>query len=58
VGHVALMGSGEVYIGSWLGNLRERDHWEDRSVDEVDNIKTVSSGSGMWELGMDRSCSG
>jgi hypothetical protein len=23
---------GEVYIGFWWGNLRERDHWEDPGV--------------------------
>jgi hypothetical protein len=26
-------------IGSWWGNLRERDHWGDLGVDGLDNIK-------------------
>jgi hypothetical protein len=29
VGHVALMGRGEVGRGFWWGNLRERGHLED-----------------------------
>jgi hypothetical protein len=33
VGHLACMGRGEVHIGFWLGNLRERDHFEDPGVD-------------------------
>ena len=32
-GHVARMGRGEVYTGFWWGNLRERDHLEDLSLD-------------------------
>jgi len=32
-GHVVHMGRGEVYAGSWWGNLRERDHFEDLGVD-------------------------
>jgi hypothetical protein len=31
--HVAIMGRGKVHTGFWWGNLRERDHLEDRSVD-------------------------
>jgi len=31
-GHVARMGRGEAYVGSWWGNLRERDHLEGRGV--------------------------
>jgi hypothetical protein len=27
------MGKGEVHIGFWWGNPRERDHWENRGVD-------------------------
>jgi hypothetical protein len=33
VGHVAPMGSEEVYIGAWWGNLRERDYLEDTGID-------------------------
>jgi len=50
------MGRGEVYIGSWWGNPKERIHWEDRNVDKG-IILTGSSGSGMWGLGLDPSCS-
>jgi hypothetical protein len=32
-GVLARMGRGEVYIGGWWGNLRERDHLEDPGVD-------------------------
>jgi len=32
-GHVARMGEQKVYIGSWWGNRRERDHWGDLGVD-------------------------
>ena len=32
-GHVARMGTGETYTGFSWGNLRERDHLEDPSVD-------------------------
>jgi hypothetical protein len=28
-GHVAYIGTGEVYIGFWWGNLKKRDHFED-----------------------------
>ena len=31
--HAARVGGGEVYAGFWWGNLRERDHLEDPSVD-------------------------
>jgi len=33
VGHVARVGSGEMYTGFWWGNLGERDHLEDPGVD-------------------------
>ena len=26
-------------IGSWWGNRRERDHWDDLEVDGVENIR-------------------
>jgi hypothetical protein len=29
VGHVVLVGGGEVHAGFWWGNVRERDHLED-----------------------------
>jgi hypothetical protein len=32
-GHVARMGRGDVYIGLWWGNMKERDHLEDPGVD-------------------------
>jgi len=32
-GHVARMGKGEVQVGFWQGNLRERDHLEDPGID-------------------------
>ena len=32
-GHVARMGEERGFIGSWWGNLRERDHWGDLGVD-------------------------
>jgi len=40
-------GRGEACTGFWWGNLREKDHWGDPGADG-------SSGSGMWEYGLDR----
>jgi len=34
VGHVAAMGESKGVNRPWWGNLRERDHLENRSVDE------------------------
>jgi hypothetical protein len=31
-GHVACMGSGEVFTGFYLEGPKERDHWEERGV--------------------------
>jgi hypothetical protein len=55
--NVAGMGKKEVYTGFWWGNLRERDHLGDQSVD----AKIVLNGSsriGMLGHGLDRSSSG
>jgi len=32
--HVARMGRGEAYTGFWWGNPGERDHFENRGMDE------------------------
>jgi hypothetical protein len=32
-GHVARMGRKDAHVGFWWGNLREREHLEDPSVD-------------------------
>ena len=57
-GHVARMGRGEVHTRFRWGNLRERDHLEDRDIDG-DNIKTdlqeMGCGGMDWiELAQDR----
>jgi len=31
--YVACMGEGEVYIGFWWGNLKERDHLDNPGID-------------------------
>jgi hypothetical protein len=41
VGHVARMGRGEVCIGFWWGNLRERDHLGDPGVNGRIILKPV-----------------
>jgi hypothetical protein len=48
---------GETYTGFWWGNLKERDHFEDLTVDGRIMLKG-SSGSGMWGYGLDRAYSG
>jgi hypothetical protein len=35
VGHVALMGRGEVHTGFWYGDMRETDHLEEPGVYEM-----------------------
>ena len=40
-GHVASMGTGEVHTGFWLGNLREREHFEDLGVDGRIKLKCI-----------------
>ena len=47
--HVARTGIGEVYIGLWWGNLRERDHLEDSGLDGR-IILRWSSGCGMGDV--------
>jgi hypothetical protein len=49
--YVARMGRREACIGYWWGNLRERDHWGEPSVDGR-IILSGFSGSGMWGYGL------
>jgi hypothetical protein len=51
------MGRGEAYTGFWWGNSREKDHFENRGIDERITLRR-SSGIGMWGLGLDRAGSG
>jgi len=44
-------------IGSWWGNWREGDHWEDLGLDGW-IILGGSSGGGMWVYGLDWAGSG
>ena len=50
-GHVARMGTAEVYTGFWLGLMRVRDHSRDTARRLEDNIKTDLQKLGCW--GMD-----
>jgi hypothetical protein len=47
VGHVARMRKRRVVYRVLVGNMRERDHFEDPSIDER-VIYYISSGSVMW----------
>ena len=56
-GHVAHMRKRRGVYRVLVGNLRERDHFEDPRIDGS-IIYDGSSGSGMWGLGLDRCGSG
>ena len=45
-----LMGEERGCIGSWWGNRRERDHWDDLGIDGWVILGWIS---GMWEYGLD-----
>jgi hypothetical protein len=44
--HVACMGSGEVHTGFWWGNVKERNHLEDRGVEGRIILKWITR---MWD---------
>ena len=48
-GHVARMGAKRVCIGSWCGNRRERDHWEDIGLDGWIILGWISR---RWDVGV------
>jgi hypothetical protein len=48
-GHVARMGRGEVYIGFWWENLRERDHWGDSGVEGRIILRRIFR---KWDVGV------
>ena len=48
-GHVARMGEERVCVGSWWGNQRERDHWEDLGLDGWIILGWISR---RWDVGM------
>jgi hypothetical protein len=47
--NVARMGRGEVYTGFWWGNLRERDHLEEPSVDGRKILRWIFR---KWDVGV------
>ena len=53
-GHVACMGTGEVYTGVWWGNLREGDHLENPGIDGMDLQKVGLGGMDWIDLIWDR----
>jgi len=46
-GHIARMGERRGYTGFWWGNLRERDHLEERDVDGRKIFKNGDRGRGL-----------
>jgi len=48
-GYVARMGEGGAYTGFWCGNLRERDHLGDPSVDGRIILRWIF---GKWDVGV------
>ena len=48
-GHVGRMGEERECIGSWWGNWRERDHWEDPGVDGWIILGWISR---RWDVGI------
>jgi len=47
-GHVAHIGTREVYTGFWWGNLRERDHLENPGVDGRMILRWIFK---KWDMG-------
>jgi len=56
-GNVARMGKGELYRGSWWGNLRERNHLVNPVIDGRIILKWIFR---KWDVvyGLDRTVSG
>jgi hypothetical protein len=54
-GHLRVRGSEEAYTGIWWGNLRERDHLGDPSIDERIILRWIFR---KWDYGLDRPGSG
>jgi len=52
MGMWCIWGRGEVHMGFWLGNLRERNHLEDLGVDGRMTLKWISK---KWD---GRACTG